>query len=133
MPDEVAIGKSIVEAAKQAGVRRFVFSSVIDPILSALVNHAAKAPVEEAILDSDMEYTFLHPTLFFQGMARAWSWETRSSSVRFWVVSQEHYEPTSRNSPPRRRPLNEVNQITSEKNGGYGVTISMLLMAHSLA
>jgi uncharacterized protein YbjT (DUF2867 family) len=73
MPDEVAIGKSMVEAAKQAGVRRFVFSSVIDPILSALSNHAAKAPVEEAILDSDMEYTFLHPTLFFQGIARAWS------------------------------------------------------------
>ena len=35
IPDEAAIGKSMVEAAKQAGVRRFVFSSVIDPILSA--------------------------------------------------------------------------------------------------
>jgi uncharacterized protein YbjT (DUF2867 family) len=73
MPDEVAIGKSMVEAAKQAGVRRFVFSSVIDPILSALVNHIAKAPVEEAVLESDMEYTFLHPALFFQNMARSWS------------------------------------------------------------
>jgi uncharacterized protein YbjT (DUF2867 family) len=73
MPDEVAIGKSMVAAAKQAGIRRFVFSSVIDPILSMLVNHAAKAPVEEAILESDMEYTFLHPALFFQNMAQAWS------------------------------------------------------------
>jgi uncharacterized protein YbjT (DUF2867 family) len=73
MPDEAAIGESMVEAAKQAGIRRFVFSSVIDPILSELVNHAAKAPVEEAILNSDMEYTFLHPALFFQNMAQAWS------------------------------------------------------------
>ncbi len=45
------------------GVRRFVFSSVIHPVLSQLSNHAAKAPVEEAVLNSNLEYTFLHPTL----------------------------------------------------------------------
>jgi uncharacterized protein YbjT (DUF2867 family) len=70
--NEVGIGKGVVDAAKRAGVRRIVFSSVIDPILSALENHSAKAPVEEAILESDMEYTFLHPTLFFQNLARSW-------------------------------------------------------------
>ncbi len=72
IPDEVGVGKRVVDAAKQAGARRLVFSSVIDPVLSALVNHAAKAPVEEAILASGMEYTFLHPTLFFQNYARGW-------------------------------------------------------------
>jgi uncharacterized protein YbjT (DUF2867 family) len=36
------------------------------------VNHAAKAPVEAAILDSGLEYTLLHPTLYFQNYARAW-------------------------------------------------------------
>ncbi len=72
MPNEAAVGVSFVDAARKAGVRRFVFSSVIDPILSALENHAAKAPVEEALLASDMEYTFLHPTLFFQNIASAW-------------------------------------------------------------
>lgn len=72
IPDEAAIGTGMVDAAKRAGVRRFVFSSVIDPILSTLPNHAAKAPVEEAILASDMEYTFLHPTLFFQNLALGW-------------------------------------------------------------
>jgi uncharacterized protein YbjT (DUF2867 family) len=73
LPDEANIGKGVVDAAKQAGVRRFVFSSVIHPILSALANHGAKGPVEEAILDSGMEYTFLHPTLFFQNYAGSWS------------------------------------------------------------
>lgn len=62
----------MVDAAKQGGVRRFVFSSVIDPILSALVNHSAKASVEEAIIESGMEYALLHPTLFFQGIAAGW-------------------------------------------------------------
>jgi len=36
------------------------------------MNHAAKAPVEEALLASEMEYTFLHPALFFQNLARSW-------------------------------------------------------------
>ena len=72
MPNEAEVGKGVVEAAKQAGVRRFVFSSVIHPILSALSNHAAKAPVEEAILASDMEYTFLQPAMFLQNYAESW-------------------------------------------------------------
>lgn len=69
---EIEIGQGMVDAAKQAGVRRFIFSSVIHPILSALVNHGAKAAVEESILTSDMEYTFLHPALFFQNLERSW-------------------------------------------------------------
>ncbi|MBV9512293.1 MAG: NmrA family NAD(P)-binding protein [Caulobacteraceae bacterium] len=72
LPNEAQVGVDFVTAAVKAGVRRFVFSSVIHPILSALSNHAAKAPVEEAILDSGLEYTLLHPALFFQNFARAW-------------------------------------------------------------
>lgn len=70
--NEAEVGKSIVEAAKQAGVRRFVFSSVIDPVISALVNHSAKAPVEEAIIESGMEFALLQPTLFVQNYAQSW-------------------------------------------------------------
>jgi uncharacterized protein YbjT (DUF2867 family) len=72
LPNEAQVGVDFVAAAVKAGVRRFVFSSVIHPVLSALSNHAAKAPVEEAILDSGLEYTLLHPALFFQNYARAW-------------------------------------------------------------
>ncbi len=72
LADEAAVGKSVVDAAIKAGVRRFVFSSVIHPVLSGLSNHAAKAPVEEAVLDSNLEYSFLHPTLFFQNYAEGW-------------------------------------------------------------
>jgi uncharacterized protein YbjT (DUF2867 family) len=73
MPDEANVGKRMVAAATDAGVRRFVFSSVIHPTLAALENHRAKGPVEEAILASNMEYTFLHPTLFFQNYAGSWA------------------------------------------------------------
>ncbi len=73
LENEAEIGKQFVAAAKQAGVRRIVFSSVIHPILSGLVNHADKAPVEEALLDSGMEYVFLHPAIFFQNIAASWA------------------------------------------------------------
>ncbi len=99
--DEEELGLGMVAAAKAAGVSRFVFSSVIHPVLSALVNHGAKAPVEEAVLASDMEYIFLHPAMFFQNLDRSWpavvrsgvfaeSWssDTRFSRVDFRDVAE---------------------------------------------
>lgn len=101
MPDEAEVGVRIVEAAKRAGVRRFVFSSVIHPLLSALVNHHAKTPVEEALLVSGMEYTLLQPTMFFQNFAgnwpqvlktdvlsQPWAIETRFSRVDYRDVAE---------------------------------------------
>ena len=72
LKDEAELGTGIVEASKRAGVRRIVFSSVIHPVLSELQNHVDKAPVEDAVLNSDLEYTFLHPTMFYQNYAAAW-------------------------------------------------------------
>jgi uncharacterized protein YbjT (DUF2867 family) len=79
--NEAEVGKSVVAAATQAGVRRFVFSSVIDPILSGLANHAQKAPVEEALLTAGMEYTLLHPTVFFQNFTESWPRIVKSGVV----------------------------------------------------
>ena len=61
-------------------MRRVVFSSVIHPVLSELVNHADKAPVEEALLDSGMEYVFLQPAMFFQNFVAGWA-KTKESGV----------------------------------------------------
>src|SRR3954468_3855668 len=52
LPDEAGIGERFVDAVRRSGARRIVFSSVIHPVLAELPNHAAKAPVEAAILDS---------------------------------------------------------------------------------
>jgi uncharacterized protein YbjT (DUF2867 family) len=66
------MGTAMVEAARRAGVRKFVFSSVIHPNNVRLANHASKLPVEEAILMSRMEYTILYPATFYQNIAPAW-------------------------------------------------------------
>jgi uncharacterized protein YbjT (DUF2867 family) len=73
---------------------------VIHPVLS-LPNHAAKAPVEEAVINSGLEYTLLHPAVFFQNFAQAWprvldegviaqpwSVETRFSRVDYRDVAE---------------------------------------------
>ena len=80
-PDEIKLGKNLIEAAGRCGVRRVVFSSVIHPILNTLENHAAKAAVEEAILASGLEYTLLHPAVFFQNYAEAWPVITKSGTL----------------------------------------------------
>ena len=97
---EAEVGRGVVDSCVAAGVKRFVFSSVIHPVLR-LSNHAAKAPVEEALLDSGMEYSLLHPALFFQNyiqgwpkvletrtLAEPWSCETRFSRVDYRDVAE---------------------------------------------
>lgn len=71
-PDETAMGVAVVDAARAAGVRKFVFSGVIHPSISALSNHTAKLPVEEALYDSGMDFTVLQPARFMQNWAGAW-------------------------------------------------------------
>ena len=45
---EADMGLAMVDAARAAGVRKFVYSGVIHPSISAMTNHAAaKLPVEE--------------------------------------------------------------------------------------
>lgn len=71
-PHEAEMGVAMVEAAKEAGVRKFVFSSVIHPSISKMVNHAAKRPVEEALYESGMDFTILQPAMFMQNLGGEW-------------------------------------------------------------
>ncbi len=70
-PDTVELGTGMVAAAQAAGVRRVVFSGVYHPSLS-LVNHADTRPIEEALFNSDLEFTVLQPAMFMQGLVSGW-------------------------------------------------------------
>jgi uncharacterized protein YbjT (DUF2867 family) len=71
--DEAQMGVNMVTAAKNAGVRKFVFSAVIHPTNTNLENHASKIPVESALFASGMEYTILHPANLFQNLLGGWN------------------------------------------------------------
>ncbi|MCA1440652.1 NmrA/HSCARG family protein [Ensifer sp. IC4062] len=82
-PDEAALGITLVEAAKRAGVQKFVFSSVAQPTNARLKNHASKVPVEDALYSSTLDYTILHPVNFMQNIA-----SVRPSIVETGVFSE---------------------------------------------
>ena len=68
------MGVAMVDAAATAGVRKFVFSGVIHPSISAMTNHgAAKLPVEEALYSSELDFTVLQPARFMQNFERSWN------------------------------------------------------------
>ena len=113
-PDEVRLGLNMVQAAQRAGVRKFVFSSVIHPILS-LPNHAAKVPVEQALVNSELDYTILHPTMLFQNYALLWA------SILETSVLAEPWAPGTRFSRVDYRDVAEVAAIAlTEARLAYG-------------
>ena len=68
------MGVAMVDAARTGGVRKFVFSGVIHPSISALTNHAAaKLPVEDALYSSELDFTVLQPARFMQNFERSWN------------------------------------------------------------
>jgi uncharacterized protein YbjT (DUF2867 family) len=70
---EAEMGLAMVDAARAAGVRKFVYSAVIHPSISAMTNHAAaKLPVEEALYSSELDFTVLQPARFMQNFERSW-------------------------------------------------------------
>jgi uncharacterized protein YbjT (DUF2867 family) len=70
---EAEMGVAMVDAARAAGVRKFVFSGVIHPSIAAMTNHAAaKLPVEDALYSSELDFTVLQPARFMQNFERSW-------------------------------------------------------------
>jgi uncharacterized protein YbjT (DUF2867 family) len=70
-PREPEMGVTMVEAAKAAGVSKFVFSSVMHPSIK-LSNHASKRSVEEALFESGMTFVVLQPAIFMQTIQSIW-------------------------------------------------------------
>ena len=91
-PAERAIGCAVVDAARQAGVGHFVFSSVLHAITTDLIQHEIKRDVEEHLLSSRLEFTILQPAnymlpfrlipVFEEGVFRlSWSLDRWQSMV----------------------------------------------------
>ncbi|MFC8453150.1 SDR family oxidoreductase [Kitasatospora sp. NPDC057223] len=60
-PREREMGFAAIDAARAAGVRHFVLSSVLHAVITDLVQHEIKRDLEEHLLSSGMEFTILQP------------------------------------------------------------------------
>ncbi len=67
-PDEVAIGRRVIDAALAAGVEHFVYHSVLHPQTATMPHHWNKLQVEEALFESRLPFTILQPTAYMQNL-----------------------------------------------------------------
>jgi len=65
-PLERQMGFNMIEQACNAGIGHFVFSSVLNPILFGLPQHAIKREIEERLLESGLDCTILQPSDYMQ-------------------------------------------------------------------
>lgn len=91
-PQERQMGLTAIAAAQAAGVGHFVYSSVLHPIITRLVQHELKRDVEEALVCSGLNFTILQPSDYMQVLrygeafksgefAIAWKRERRQAVV----------------------------------------------------
>jgi uncharacterized protein YbjT (DUF2867 family) len=65
---QTAMGMAVIDAARAAKVRHFVYISVIHPQIEYLLNHSAKAAVEDYLLRSRLDWTILQPQHYMQNV-----------------------------------------------------------------
>lgn len=69
--DEAEIGKTAIKAAKDAGVKRFIYQSVLHSIEPELPHHRQKLEVERVLVDSGLVYSIVQPAPFMQNILNA--------------------------------------------------------------
>jgi len=71
-PDEVEIGKLVIDEARKAGVEHFVYHSVLHPQIEVMNHHWQKMRVEEMIFETGLLFTILQPAPYMQNLLAGW-------------------------------------------------------------
>lgn len=71
-PQEFEIGQATIAAAKDAGVRLIAYHSVLYPQIEAMPHHWQKLRVEEALIQSGLDFTILQPASYMQNILPYW-------------------------------------------------------------
>lgn len=70
---EVELGRSIIVAAREAKVKRFVFHSVAHSYIEAMPHHWDKLQVQLLLEQSDLPFAVIQPTNYMQNVTWAWN------------------------------------------------------------
>lgn len=70
-PHEIAIGRTVIEAAADARVEHFVYHSVLHPQTEKMPHHWQKLRVEEILFESGLVFTILQPAVYMQNILAA--------------------------------------------------------------
>ena len=67
-PKEAEMGMAVINAASKAGVKHFVYMSVLHPQIHELLQHRMKLRVEQHLINSTLNYTILQPMHYMQNI-----------------------------------------------------------------
>jgi uncharacterized protein YbjT (DUF2867 family) len=118
-PDEAAIGRCALEAARAAGVRHFVYHSVLHPQTEAMPHHWQKLRVEEKLLESGLPYTILQPAAYMQNVLAYWDAAAQEGA---YTVP---YAPETRLGMVDLLDVAEAAAIVLTQPGHYGATYEL--------
>ena len=110
--DEAEIGKMAIKAAKEAGIRRFIYQSVLHSIEPELPHHRQKLEVERTLVDSGFIYSIVQPAPFMQNIFNA-----KEALISSKVFVQKFF--TGRDS------VNRINLIDVEDFGNCVAEIAL--------
>lgn len=71
-PNEVSMAQTAVAAAQEAGVKQFVYHSVLHPQTEKMPHHWHKLRVEELLFESGLNVTILQPAAYMQNILGGW-------------------------------------------------------------
>lgn len=69
---EFEICANFIKAVQTAGIRRLVYHSVMFPQVEAMPHHWQKLRVEEALIQSGLDFTILQPASYMQNILPFW-------------------------------------------------------------
>jgi len=69
---EISIGRSIIQASRDAGVTHFVYHSVMHPHTEKMPHHWQKMRVEELLFESGLPFSILQPCVYMQNIRGYW-------------------------------------------------------------
>jgi len=72
-PDEKAITERFIAAARQAGLKHFIYYSVMHPLRREVRHHRLKLDTEEVLIESGLPYTILQPIRYMQHLEPQWN------------------------------------------------------------
>lgn len=81
-PNEVGIGKMVIDEARDAGVEHFVYHSVLHPQTEKMKHHWGKLRVEEIIFESGLPFTIIQPAPYMQNLLAGWQSIIEKSVLR---------------------------------------------------
>lgn len=72
-PDELEIGKNLIQLAKKKNISRFIYHSVLHPNIESMPHHWQKMRMEEALFASELDFTILQPCAYMQNILAGWN------------------------------------------------------------